>query len=95
MPKNTSIILGDHFDAFVASQVEAGRYRNATDVIRSGRQRTRRSRPPALPVNGNNLAAKPEASHSASRPRTRISSRLRFATESRSTPTRWSRCGRR
>lgn len=36
MPKNTSFILGDHFDAFVASQVEAGRYRNATDVIRSG-----------------------------------------------------------
>lgn len=36
MPKNTSFILGDHFDAFVASQVEAGRYQNATDVIRSG-----------------------------------------------------------
>jgi antitoxin ParD1/3/4 len=36
MAKNTSFILGDHFDAFVASQVEAGRYRNATDVIRSG-----------------------------------------------------------
>jgi antitoxin ParD1/3/4 len=36
MPKNTSFILGDHFDAFVSSQVEAGRYSNATDVIRSG-----------------------------------------------------------
>jgi antitoxin ParD1/3/4 len=36
MPKNTSFILGDHFDAFVSSQVEAGPYRNATDVIRSG-----------------------------------------------------------
>ncbi len=36
MPKNTSFILGDHFDAFVTSQVAAGRYRNATDVIRSG-----------------------------------------------------------
>lgn len=36
MAKNTSFILGDHFDAFVASQVEAGRYRNAADVIRSG-----------------------------------------------------------
>ena len=36
MAKNTSFILGDHFDEFVASQVEAGRYRNATDVIRSG-----------------------------------------------------------
>ena len=36
MAKNTSFILGDHFDAFVTSQVEAGRYRNATDVIHSG-----------------------------------------------------------
>jgi antitoxin ParD1/3/4 len=36
VPKNTSFILGDHFDAFVASQVAAGRYQNAADVIRSG-----------------------------------------------------------
>lgn len=36
MAKNTSFILGDHFDAFVSAQVEAGRYKNATDVIRSG-----------------------------------------------------------
>jgi antitoxin ParD1/3/4 len=35
MPKNTSFILGDHFDAFVSSQVQSGRYANATDVIRS------------------------------------------------------------
>ncbi|HVS19835.1 MAG TPA: type II toxin-antitoxin system ParD family antitoxin [Planctomycetota bacterium] len=36
MAKNTSFILDAHFDAFVAAQVEAGRYKNATDVIRSG-----------------------------------------------------------
>ncbi|MFN7742715.1 MAG: type II toxin-antitoxin system ParD family antitoxin [Phycisphaerales bacterium] len=36
MSKNTSFILGDHFDAFVSSQVAAGRYQNAADVIRSG-----------------------------------------------------------
>ena len=36
MPKNTSFILGDHFDSFVAAQVRSGRYANATDVIRSG-----------------------------------------------------------
>lgn len=36
MAKNTSFILGEHFDAFVAEQVSAGRYANATDVIRSG-----------------------------------------------------------
>jgi len=36
MAKNTSFILGDHFDAFVSEQVASGRYANATDVIRSG-----------------------------------------------------------
>jgi len=36
MPKNTSFILGDHFDAFVVAQIKAGRYANAADVIRSG-----------------------------------------------------------
>ncbi len=36
MARNTSFILGDHFDAFVRSQIESGRYANATDVIRSG-----------------------------------------------------------
>ncbi|MHC4850297.1 MAG: type II toxin-antitoxin system ParD family antitoxin [Planctomycetota bacterium] len=36
MPKNTSFILGEHFDTFVASQIRGGRYANATDVIRSG-----------------------------------------------------------
>lgn len=36
MSKNTSFILGDHFDTFVSSQIGAGRYSNATDVIRSG-----------------------------------------------------------
>jgi len=36
MGKNTSFILGEHFDAFVSTQVESGRYANATDVIRSG-----------------------------------------------------------
>jgi len=36
MSKNTSFILGEHFDTFVASQIGAGRYANATDVIRSG-----------------------------------------------------------
>lgn len=36
MAKNTSFILGDHFDAFVTSQIASGRYQNATDVVRSG-----------------------------------------------------------
>lgn len=36
MPKTTSFILGEHFDNFVASQVEAGRYASASEVIREG-----------------------------------------------------------
>ncbi|MDA1264324.1 MAG: type II toxin-antitoxin system ParD family antitoxin [Planctomycetota bacterium] len=36
MPKNTSFILGDHFDAFLRNQIDAGRYANATEVIRAG-----------------------------------------------------------
>jgi len=36
MAKNTSFILGPHFDAFIQAQVASGRYANATDVIRSG-----------------------------------------------------------
>lgn len=36
MAKNTSFILGAHFDSFVAEQVSSGRYSNAADVIRSG-----------------------------------------------------------
>lgn len=36
MAKNTSFILGDHFDVFVSAQVAAGRYQNAADVIRAG-----------------------------------------------------------
>lgn len=36
MAKNTSITLGDHFEGFIAAQIEAGRYGNASEVIRSG-----------------------------------------------------------
>ena len=36
MPKTTSLILGDHFDLFIASQVDAGRYSSADEVIREG-----------------------------------------------------------
>lgn len=36
MTRNTSFILGEHFDAFVSDRVESGRYANAADVIRSG-----------------------------------------------------------
>ena len=36
MAKNTSIKLGDHFDAFIAAQLENGRYGSASEVIRQG-----------------------------------------------------------
>ena len=36
MSSNASIHLGYPFDAFVAAQVESGRYANAADVIRAG-----------------------------------------------------------
>jgi len=34
--RNTSFSLGDHFSDFVDSQVKAGRYGNASDVVRAG-----------------------------------------------------------
>ena len=36
MPKNTSITLGEHFAVFIEEQVAAGRYGNASEVIRAG-----------------------------------------------------------
>ncbi|MAF15848.1 MAG: type II toxin-antitoxin system ParD family antitoxin [Marinomonas sp.] len=35
MAKNTSITLGEHFDSFITSQIESGRYGSASEVIRS------------------------------------------------------------
>ncbi|USE35991.1 type II toxin-antitoxin system ParD family antitoxin [Endozoicomonas sp. SCSIO W0465] len=35
MSRNTSITLGDHFDGFIASQIESGRYGSASEVVRA------------------------------------------------------------
>ena len=36
MSKTTSFILGNHFEEFIASQVQGGRYASASEVIRDG-----------------------------------------------------------
>lgn len=36
MSKNTSITLGEHFDGFIASQINNGRFASASEVVRAG-----------------------------------------------------------
>lgn len=36
MGRNTSIALGDHFENFVDDKISAGRFKNASEVIRAG-----------------------------------------------------------
>lgn len=35
MNKNTSFSIGDHFSAFIARQIDEGRYSSASDVVRA------------------------------------------------------------
>ncbi|NOU16533.1 MAG: type II toxin-antitoxin system ParD family antitoxin [Bacteroidales bacterium] len=36
MNRNTSISLGSHFDNFIQNKISAGRYKNASEVVRAG-----------------------------------------------------------
>lgn len=35
MGRNTSILLGDHFEAFISSEISSGRYSSASEIIRT------------------------------------------------------------
>jgi antitoxin ParD1/3/4 len=35
MPKNTSILLGEHFDNFISSQIKSGKYSSVSEVVRA------------------------------------------------------------
>lgn len=35
MGRNTSILLGNHFDTFIHSEIESGRYKSVSEVIRT------------------------------------------------------------
>lgn len=36
MAKNTSILLGEHFESFIDSQLDSGRFSSTSEVIRAG-----------------------------------------------------------
>jgi antitoxin ParD1/3/4 len=36
MNRNTSISLGNYFDSFIQGRISAGRYKNASEVVRAG-----------------------------------------------------------
>lgn len=36
MAKNTSIILGDHFDTFIQDEIKSGRFSSTSEIIRQG-----------------------------------------------------------
>ena len=36
MARNTSVILGKHFDSFVSEKIEQGRYESTSEAVRAG-----------------------------------------------------------
>ena len=36
MARNTSVILGEHFDEFIKAEIKSGRYGSTSEIIRSG-----------------------------------------------------------
>ena len=36
MARNTSVTLGDHFDAFISNKIEQGRFQSLSEAVRAG-----------------------------------------------------------
>jgi len=36
MPRNTSVTLGEHFDEFVITKINEGRFQSVSEVVRAG-----------------------------------------------------------
>ncbi len=36
MPRNTSITLGEHFDAFIEAKISEGRFASVSEAVRAG-----------------------------------------------------------
>ena len=36
MARNTSVILGEHFDEFIKAEIKSGRYGSTSEIIRTG-----------------------------------------------------------
>ena len=36
MGKNTSLYLGDHFEQFMTKEIESGRFKSASEIVRAG-----------------------------------------------------------
>ena len=39
MPRNTSVTLGAHFDAFVSEKIAQGRFQSVSEAVRAGLRR--------------------------------------------------------
>lgn len=39
MPRNTSVTLGEHFDAFVNDKIAEGRFQSVSEAVRAGLRR--------------------------------------------------------